>query len=574
MKKIFLLIAVFCSVLTVTAQNKPPKWMDKQKKAVVLVTTYGKDGSKISTGTGFFVSETGEALSGYSMFKNAVKATVTDVDGRDLPVTSIIGANELYDVIKFKVEIPKKITYLTLASEPIANGTAAYLLPYTPGKTIPFKQGQITEASKVSEPYGYYKLNFSLEPTQLNAPVLNEAGEVFGLAQEDATGNKEVSYAMSAGFVNNLHVSSTDAFNSVYSEIGIKKAWPKDKDEALVALFLLGSKQDIKTQLETLNDFIACFPEVADGYLNRANHYAYHRAELASAPAEQAKYLDLALEDIERASQYSDKKSEVFFNRAKLLYGIAVTDTTLTSPWTVDGAMEVLQQAIKEEDLPAYHQLEGDIYFYKKQYDLALENYMKVNNSDMASSVTYYWAAKAKENIPGSQITDIIALLDSAVVKCGASPTQEAAAYILERVEYKMQLGQYPQAVADYNLYYDIMNGQVNDAFYFYREQANFRLGDLEAALKDIQEAIKLSPDNPTYYAEEASVYVRMEKYEEALSSIDKSLKLAPDFAACYRLRGVCYVRQEKKAEACKAFNKAKELGDPVADKLIKTHCK
>ena len=75
------------------------------------------------------------------------------------------------------------------------------------------------------------------------------------------------------------------------------------------------------------------------------------------------------------------------------------------------------------------------------------------------------------------------------------------------------------------------------------------------------------------YLAEEASIFIRQKKYAEALQSIDKALALAPDFAACYRLRGVCFLRTEKKDAACEALNKAKELGDPVADKLIKENC-
>ena len=110
--------------------------------------------------------------------------------------------------------------------------------------------------------------------------------------------------------------------------------------------------------------------------------------------------------------------------------------------------------------------------------------------------------------------------------------------------------------------------------FFFLREQAKFRAGDLEGALKDIQAAIQGSPSTPDYYAEEASIYVRQQKYEEALKSIERAIAIAPGFGACYRLRGVCYVRLEKKTEACEAFNKAKELGDPLAGKLIKEHCK
>lgn len=574
MRRIFLLLIICCQVLMAGAQKKAPKWLEKQKKAVVSVTTYGKDSKQLHTGTGFFITESGDVLSAYSLFKGAEKATVTDTEGKVFPVASILGADELYDVIKLKVSVPKKVVCFTLASEPVALGSMVYLLPYSTAKGGDFSEGPITEVSKLKEPFNYYKMSIPLEAGQVNAPLVTADGTVFGLAQEDASGKKGDSYAVSAGYANSLAVGSADAFNSVYNNIGIRKAWPEKMEQAQVSLYLMGNTQDAKTYLETLNDFIATFPNSADGYLSRASHYAYRRAELADTPAEQLKLLDLALNDINTAATYSDKKGDVWYNRAKLISGVAAADTTLKDEkWSLSAAMNVIQQAIQEEDMPVYRQLEGDLYFSEEQFEPAFDSYMKVNNSDMASSVTYYWAAKAKQNIPGANFGEMIALLDSAIAKCGTPPTREAAPYILERVELRTKLMQYPEAVADYDLYYNVLNGQVNESFYFYREQAKFRLGDLEGALADIQMAIKLSPDTPDYYAEEASVYVRQQDYDKALTSIDNALKLAPDFAACYRLRGVCYIRMKKKTEACEALNKAKELGDPVVDKLIKENC-
>lgn len=575
MKRILLFILICCHLLPATAQKNAPKWMDKSKKAVVLITTYGKDGAKLTSGTGIFVSETGDVLSAYELFKGAEKATVTDTEGKTYPVTRVIGADELYDVIKVKAETPKKVQFLPVAADPLAVGTVAYLLPYSTEKKADFEQGTITEVSKLKDPYSYYKLSVPLEDGRVNSPILNAEGEVFGLAQADASGKKDVSYAVSASYVNNLAVSSTDFLNSVYNNIGIKKAWPADVEQAQVALFLKGSTQDAKTYLETLNDFIATFPNSADGYLNRANHYAGRRAELAATPGEQANYLKLALDDIETASKYSDKKGDVYYNKSKLIYGVSASDTTLTDPaWSVQAAQQTIQKAIEEDDAPVYHQLAGDIHFYLKEFDQAYNEYMVVNNSDLASPNSFYWAAKAKENTPGFNIGDVIALLDGAVDKCGLPLTSEAGQYILERIDWKLRLSQYAEAIADYDLYYKAMNGDVGSSFYFYREQAKFRAGDMEGALADIKEAVRLSPDVPDYRAEEASVYVRMKNYTDALASIEEALKVAPDFAACYRLKGICYVRMEKKAEACEALNKAKELGDPLAERLIKEHCK
>ncbi|WP_279210295.1 serine protease [Parabacteroides goldsteinii] len=575
MKRILLLILICCHLLPATAQKNAPKWMDKSKKAVVLITTYGKDGAKLTSGIGIFVSETGDVLSAYELFKGAEKATVTDTEGKTYLVTRVIGADELYDVIKVKAETPKKVQFFPIAADPLAVGTVAYLLPYSTEKKADFEQGTITEVSKLKDPYSYYKLSVPLEDGRVNSPILNAEGEVFGLAQADASGKKDVSYAVSASYVNNLAVSSTDFLNSVYNNIGIKKAWPADVEQAQVVLFLKGSTQDAKTYLETLNDFIATFPNSADGYLNRANHYAGRRAELAATPGEQANYLKLALDDIETASKYSDKKGDVYYNKAKLIYGVSAGDTTLTDPaWSVQAAQQTIQKAIEEDDAPVYHQLAGDIHFYLKEFDQAYNEYMVVNNSDLASPNSFYWAAKAKENTPGFNIGDVIALLDGAVDKCGLPLTSEAGQYILERIDWKLRLSQYAEAIADYDLYYKAMKGDVGSSFYFYREQAKFRAGDMEGALADIKEAVRLSPDVPDYRAEEASVYVRMKNYTDALASIEETLKVAPDFAACYRLKGICYVRMEKKAEACEALNKAKELGDPLAERLIKEHCK
>ena len=125
------------------------------------------------------------------------------------------------------------------------------------------------------------------------------------------------------------------------------------------------------------------------------------------------------------------------------------------------------------------------------------------------------------------------------------------------------------EAVADYDLYYRICNGKVDDNFYYFREQAKFRMDDLEGALQDIRQAMALAPDNAMYPAEEASIYIRQKKYPEALQSIDKALAIAPEFAACYRLRGVCLQRSGKPEEARIALEKAQELGDPAAAKLL-----
>ena len=249
------------------------------------------------------------------------------------------------------------------------------------------------------------------------------------------------------------------------------------------------------------------------------------------------------------------------------------SDSTLQQKgWTIQDAIETLDKAIAASDLPLYHQLKGDIYVSQDNYPAAFDEYMIVNASDLATPSTFYLAAKVKENITGFNIGDVIQLLTQAIDACNESQTDEASVYLLERIDWRLRLMQFDEAIADYDQYYNMVNGEVYPNFYYLREQAKFRAGDLDGALADIQEAIKGSA-TADYYAEEAAVYIRKQAYAEALNSLNKAIELAPDFAACYRLRGVCYLRTNQKAEACESLQKADELGDPVAAKLLKENC-
>ncbi|MDR0843607.1 MAG: tetratricopeptide repeat protein [Tannerella sp.] len=568
MKKFIIVVLMGIFSFPLMAQ-KNPKWVEKAKKAVFTVETLDKNGIS-HKGNGFFVSETGEAVSDYSLFNGAEKAVVTDADGRVMQVTKILGADELYDVIRFTVAVPKKVPFLPLINAMQAAGTEAYLLPPGTGKGELLKKGAITEVTKVKEIYGYYKIDMPLTSTLISTPLLTSEGEVFALAQADASG-KNSTYGISVPYIQNIRIGSMDVLNKTYSSIGIRKAWAATPEDAQIALLFYSSQQDAPTYLETLNDLIATFPNTSDGYMNRASHYAYHRKELAASEAEQAKMLEWAQADMNTALKYSTKQDEVYYGQAKLIYGLVMNDSTIPpKDWNIDSASEKLQKAIAREDLPAYRQLEGDIAFYLEDYAKAYNAYMLVNESEVASASSFYMAAKAKQQIPGTSIGDVIALMDSAVNI--ASPS-DALAYLQDGIDLKMQFGQYEAVVKDYDRYYDMLGGNVTDAFYYYREQAKFRAGDLDEALKDIQLALKADPNNAMYHAEEASIYLRLKEPVKAQASAEKALALEPDFAACHRILGVCLVRQEKTKEACTAFQKAKELGDPVADKLIKENC-
>ena len=566
-RKVFFLFLSVCQVLTTSAQKKDPKWLDNAKKAIVTVETITKDGMT-KTGTGFIISENGEAIASYEVFRKADKGFVITSGGDRLPVTHILGADEMYGVIRFKVAVPKKNAFLPVAKVSPVMNTTVYLPPSNEEKNL--AQGAITEITKMNGSYDYFKIEMPLPQSQLGFPLLTETGEVFALTQVDASA-KGNTYGLSIAYIQSLQISATDMFKKTYSEISIRNAWASDLDDARIALILYSSQQDAATYLETITDFIVTFPNEAEGYLDRASHYAYKRKELASTNNEQMQLLDKAWNDLESAAKFSKDKGRGFYNKARLVFGVVAGDSLPSyKNWNMKTVDENLQKAIKESNLPVYRQLEGEIAFFMGDYEKAYASFSFVNQSSESSGASFYLAAKSKQQLEGTNLLEIISLIDSAIAK---SPLDEAAVYLLENIDLKLQLGLYDQIINDYNKYLIITNGNVSDAFYYYRHQAKFRTGDLEGALKDLEMAIMMDKTNAVYFAEKASVCLRLNDIPKALESVEKALELDDEFASAYRILGVCLVRQEKQSEACTHFNKAKELGDTIVERLIKDNC-
>ena len=568
MKKILILpLLLFFLIQGSMAQT--PKWVEKAKRAVFSVVTYDKNDKMLNTGNGFFVSEDGLALSDYTLFKGAERAVVITSEGKQMPVSLILGANDMYDVIKFRVAITeKKVPALIVAKTAPAVGADAWMLPYSTQKSIACVTGKVKDVSKVAGEYHYYTLGMQMKDKMVSCPVMNAEGQVFGIAQK-SSGIDTVTtcYAAGAAFAMAQKISALSLGDAALKKIGIRKGLPETEDQALVYLFMASSSLSGDDYEKLLDDFIRQFPANADGYLRRANYYA------AKGKDDQAWY-DKAVADFNQALKVAQKKDDVYYNIGKLIYAYQLSKPEKTyKDWTYDTALQNVRQAIAIDPLPIYIQMEGDILFAQQDYAGALAAYEKVNASNIASPATFFSAAKTKELAKGDP-KEVVALMDSCIARCPQPITADFAPYLLERAQMNMNAGQPRNAMLDYDAYHTAVKGEVNDVFYYYREQAALKARQFQRALDDIVKAIEMNPTDLTYQAEHAVVNLRVGRYEEAIQILDNILKADPKYAEAYRLLGLCQIQLKKTDEACGNFKKAKELGDPNVDELITKYCK
>ena len=568
MKKILILpLLLFFLIQGSMAQT--PKWVEKAKRAVFSVVTYDKNDKMLNTGNGFFVSADGLALSDYTLFKGAERAVVITSEGKQMPVSLILGANDMYDVIKFRVAITeKKVPALIVAKTAPAVGADAWMLPYSTQKSIACVTGKVKEVSKVAGEYHYYTLGMQMKDKMVSCPVMNAEGQVFGIAQK-SSGIDTVTtcYAAGAAFAMAQKISALSLGDAALKKIGIRKGLPETEDQALVYLFMASSSLSGDDYEKLLDDFIRQFPANADGYLRRANYYA------AKGKDDQAWY-DKAVADFNQALKVAQKKDDVYYNIGKLMYAYQLSKPEKTyKDWTYDTALQNVRQAIAIDPLPIYIQMEGDILFAQQDYAGALAAYEKVNASNIASPATFFSAAKTKELAKGDP-KEVVALMDSCIARCPQPITADFAPYLLERAQMNMNAGQPRNAMLDYDAYHTAVKGEVNDVFYYYREQAALKARQFQRALDDIVKAIEMNPTDLTYQAEHAVVNLRVGRYEEAIQILNNILKADPKYAEAYRLLGLCQIQLKKTDEACGNFKKAKELGDPNVDELITKYCK
>lgn len=544
-----------------------PKWANKARKAVFSVITYTADNKILNTGNGFYIDESGTAVSDYSLFKGADHAVIITADGKELPVRYIMGANDMYDVIKFKTVADKKIVALTMAPTGVSKGETVYLLPYATQKAEAGLSGTVAKVDSIGNQSLYYTLNLQATDKSVSCPVMNAGGEVLGLMQKSTDKDGKESYAIGVDYAAALSISALSFNDYTLNTIGIKKGLPEDESQALVYLYMASSQLKAEDYLNLLNDFIGQYPQNMEGYIRRATYYINTGVEADVALAE---------EDIKKAEEVSAKKDEAHYQIAKLIHSYVVNTEAdkRQKGWDYERALSEVNQALEAAQEPIYYQLQGDIYFAMQKYPEAYGAYEQVNKSNLASAASYYAAAKAKELTEGSDKKEVIALLDSAVNTYNQPYGQEAAPYIYERARLKLDSKLYREAVIDYNLFHDTMMGRVSAEFYLIREQAEMQCRMYQQAINDINKAIEMDPSNAGYWAEKGGIHLRLNRLEEAIQALEKALTLNPNEASTYRMLGYAELQHGKKKEGLAHLQKAREMGDTVAGELIEKYGK
>ena len=420
---------VACCLPTAKAQ---PSWAKKAGKSVFTLKTFAADGSLIASSNGFFVGALGEAVSSFAPFKGAARATVIDASGKEMRVTGLIGANDMYDVAKFRVD--GKSQPLTVAQSAASVGTTLWLLPYRESKNLP--GGLIRKAEKFQDDYAYYTIAMRTPEQAVSCPLLNEDGEVIGILQPAASAADSLSYAISARFADSLKVNGLSLNDPTLRMTSIKTELPDNLQDANLMIFMASTSADSVAYAGLLDDFIRKFPNEPDGYT--------YRAQLSAASGDYAS----AERDMDQALKVASPKDNAHFNYARLIYQKEVYNSDKPyAGWSLDKALSEIREAISANPLPAYRQVEGNILFAQHQYDEAYKVFTDLTKSNLDQAEMWFAAARCKEMLKDT--TTMLALLDSTMATFSKPYLKQAAPYLWARANAKMDARKFREAVSD-----------------------------------------------------------------------------------------------------------------------------
>ena len=544
MKRISIIIMTL--VLCASSLMAQPGPVQKVSKSVFTLTTFNKDGGIIASTQGVFIDNKGTAISTFKPFVGATKASIVDASGKSMNVDAILGADELYDVAKFR--IIGATTAAPIASKASVAGEKVWLVPYSIKKS-PFQQEDISSVENFMTTYNYYIFSSSVPENAVGCPFVNKNGQVIGLMHTNGQ-----TTAIDANYAKQLKVTGLSTLDAALRETGIRTALPDTEQDAITMMTLKKGQIPVDVYKKYTQEFINKFPTSAFGYKEKALYLV-----------DQEKY-DEAAKLMEEGIKKSAAKDEAHSNYADLIYQkIAYKGDSTYTAWTLDKAIDEAQKAYAAKPQPVYKHQEAQINFLKGNYQKACDMFLDLTKSNLNGGELYFEAAQAKTHLK-APAQEIEVLLDSAI-SVGAR-TGMAGNYYLARANFLNEQGQYRRAIQDYNMY-DSIARPVDANFFYTRYQCETKLRMWQPALLDIARACYLAPKQPTFFAEWASLDLRVKRYDEGISAATHCTKLAPEYADGYLLLGLLQKEKGLKDEAIKNLKKAQELGDTRAAEYL-----
>jgi len=176
----------------------------KASPAVFYVEILDKDDTVLKTGSGFFISESGLAITNYHVVIGALKIRITTDDGKAYNVAGIYDYNWKMDAALIQID-GNGFPYLELAdSARLLAGATVYALGSPLGLQASFSRGIVSQALREIEGAGFIQLDAAISSGSSGGALLDSAGRVVGVTTATMIGAQNINLAVPINFFDKL----------------------------------------------------------------------------------------------------------------------------------------------------------------------------------------------------------------------------------------------------------------------------------------------------------------------------------------------------------------------------------
>lgn len=189
---------------------------DMVSPAVFYIEVYDKNSNILKTGSGFFISLDGIAVTNYHVIEGTTKAHITTIDGDRFNVSRVIGYDENLDIAILKVEKTSldgktfsKLPSITLGnSDDIRAGQNVYAIGSPVGLQNTISNGIVSNARQIVQGNEYIQITAAISHGSSGGALVNEYGEVLGITSAGRTDAENIGFAIPINLVKAFDLNS------------------------------------------------------------------------------------------------------------------------------------------------------------------------------------------------------------------------------------------------------------------------------------------------------------------------------------------------------------------------------